>query len=371
MARKGRNIYKRKDGRWEGRLKTKVLESKGPYKSFYGRTYGEVKEKMTAYIKCEENNHAKNRITLNEAVKIWMKDKRPAWKQSTYACYMQIAEKFIFPELGSTSCEKITNHTIMEFQKKHGALSRAYLKSICGIIVRCLKHMNTIYGENFTLPVCTVVYGQKRSVTGSGRETTTPTPESLRILETYLSEHLEDSTCAGILLAMYTGIRIGELCALKWTDVDLVNGVLTIRQTMQRVRHFDKAEKTQIRLDLPKSDAAVRSIPIPITIRTKLADRPYVKEGFLIKGSKKDFAEPRTLQYRFEVILKNCGIPRFNFHRLRHAFASVCLMKGFDFKSLSELMGHASIQTTMNIYVHSNEARKKALMEQLNIFDAL
>ena len=367
MARRGRNIYKRKDGRWEGRLKRRDASLKGKYKSFYGRTYGEVKGKMEDYLRQIPQKPVPGNMTLGEAAEIWLKDNRSIWKPSTYACYMQLTQKYILPQLGPVPCEKINNCTLIKLQQQIN-LSKAYLKNICGIVIKSLKHVNAVYEKDFPVPKYSAAHGQS-APEAKFENDSIPSFENLKKLEVYLQNHLEDQTCAGILLAMYTGIRIGELCALRWEDIDLKNGLLFISRTMQRVKQFEEGGKTKVEVNPPKSQSSVRRIPIPLAVLTNLQNCACCKKGYVIRGKKQEFAEPRTLQYRLEAILSECEIPRFNFHKLRHAFASVCLMQGFDFKSLSELMGHSSIQTTLNIYVHSNEARKKALMEHLTLYE--
>lgn len=361
MARKGRNIYKRKDGRWEGRIQDKCLKSQGGYKSFYGHTCREVKEKMEEY-KSKAQRQVESGMTLHTAVELWLEDNRPFWKNSTYACYRQLAEKYIFSEMSGLFCSEVSNQTLREFQYRHGELSQSYIKNICAVMTKSLGYVSEMYGEDCVVPNHFTVCGQKSRVKES--KSFMPKPEAQRLLEAYLLEHLEDGTSAGILIAMYTGLRIGELCALRWENIDLEECKLTVRGTMQRVKCFEEGEKTRIQTELPKSEASMRCIPLPVGLCQSLK-RAALKEGYVIRGRKKAFAEPRTVQYRLSTILKKCGIPEFNFHMLRHAFASNCLIKGFDFKSLSEIMGHSNIQTTLSIYVHSNEEQKRLLMERL------
>lgn len=366
MARKGRNIYKRKDGRWEGRiLYPKGYEKKG-YLSFYGHSYKEVKEKMDKYILQPASSADFATMTVNEAVKIWFCDNEYAWKDSTKCRYQFLIQNYIQPEWGNLPCMHLQNRMLLKFANAHCVLSKSYLNDILGIMIRCCKYMNKMYGCSF--PQLQFLGGKS---TKGGRESNMPEHtikrKDLQQLEDYLLAHIDDDTCLGILIAMYTGLRIGELCALRWADLDLNQGELYVRSTMQRVGRLDEDGRTSIQISSPKSLSSQRRIPLPVILISLLQDRQQEGHEYLIKGRHREYAEPRTVQYRFQAILKKCGIQPFNFHTLRHNFASNCLMQGFDFKSLSELLGHSNIQTTLSIYVHSDDTRKKLLMNQFSL----
>ena len=179
-----------------------------------------------------------------------------------------------------------------------------------------------------------------------------------------------DVTCMGILLTGCSGIRIGELCALKWGDISFEKGTMHIGRTLQRIRTFCSnsgetgcySTGTKITITSPKSGNSDREIPLPGYLLTLLQKWRGRQEDYLMPGRKKEYTEPRTLQYRFLRILKSLGIPSFNFHMLRHIFATNCISHGFDMKTVSELLGHSNVTTTMRIYVHSDMQRKKMLM---------
>lgn len=191
----------------------------------------------------------------------------------------------------------------------------------------------------------------------------------MAVLEKYLIEHAGDDTCLGILIAFYTGIRIGELCALTWDDINLDEEVLYVRKNMQRVKRSDGGKNsTEILFQKPKTDTSIRSIPLPPVLLPFLKEHKGEDADYVIKGKKNPWAEPRTLQYRFSSILRQCSIKNFHFHMLRHAFATRCISKGFDVKSLSEILGHSSVQITLNLYVHSTMQRKKQLMNLFSFY---
>ena len=162
-------------------------------------------------------------------------------------------------------------------------------------------------------------------------------------------------------LSLFTGLRIGELCALKWKDVDLSNKTVSISKTIQRIRtDFG----TKLVITEPKSNSSVREIPVPECIMPILKKFSADKECYLLSGTSKP-VEPRVMQYRFQKLLKKAKLPSIHFHALRHMFATNCVEMGFDVKSLSEILGHSGVEITLNRYVHSSLERKKQFMKKL------
>ena len=368
MPRRGMNIYKRKDGRWEGRIKRKgAIEGKRSYRSVYGKTYTEVKARMET-VKSEpepstvDEKHQEQK-TVSDAVQVWLKERAPYWKKTTYAAYLHTIQKYILPGLGEVLLESVDGARIERFLseiRKERTLSVRYLRSICGLVLRIMKYMKRKH-------CCRAEIPENPLSPEKQKEKQLPREKSLAVLEQYLTKQAEqgDATCLGVLTAFYTGLRIGEVCALTWRDIDLEESLIYIRQNLQRVKAVDgQKNHTVILVQTPKTDTSCRTIPIPPVLLPLLKKQKQAPDCYLIKGKKKPWAEPRTLQYRFARILKDCGLERFNFHMLRHAFASYCIAEGFDVKSLSEILGHSSVQITMNLYVHSNMKRKRQLMEK-------
>lgn len=369
MPKRGENIYKRRDGRWEGRIKRSAyLQGGGKYQSVYGKTYGEVKRKLDEAR--QEKCFAAGRctITMKEAVNIWYADKRGDWKEGTYAVYRQTVEKYIIPGLGEQPLYKINNQAMAEFvakirrQNKEQGLSGVYLFYICGIVQRVMIHIQKKTGEKLEIPANPVSVEKRPKVMP-------PEIRELSVLEKYLLQNTKDNTCLGILTALHTGLRIGELCALTWKDIDLETGLLHVRSSLQRVRDYDSpGKKTRLAVVTPKTSCSIRDIPIPPVLLDALSACKKDSSCKLVSGARGDWMDPRTLQYRFQKILEECGIDHFNFHMLRHAFATRCMEKGFDSKSLSEILGHSSIQITLNLYVHSTLQRKRCLMNLVDSY---
>jgi len=184
-------------------------------------------------------------------------------------------------------------------------------------------------------------------------------------LEMILTHEL-DVHKLGILLCLYTGLRIGEICALRWQDISADFSTISIQQTIQRIKNFNGDEhKTKIIIDTPKSQRSVRVIPIPKFLSPYL--RKFAREsGAYFLGTKENtFTEPRTMQNHFARNIKAANIINANFHTTRHTFATRCIEAGVDIKSLSEILGHASVNITLNCYVHSLFDQKRESMNKL------
>lgn len=173
---------------------------------------------------------------------------------------------------------------------------------------------------------------------------------------------------AGILLCLFTGIRVGELCALCWENICLQDRVLCVQHTMQRIQTdtpFD--QKTKVMITSPKSKHSIRVIPLPEDFAKLLASiQPESSSGFFLTGKEHQWVEPRSMQNHFKRVLQCCAISPANFHTLRHTFATRCVELGFDLKSLSEILGHANVNITMNRYVHPSMELKRDHMQKLS-----
>lgn len=367
MPRKGLNIYKRKDGRWEGRILRGTKEGKRQYTSVYGHSYREAKEKLLEVTADCRKEMPKCGLSVSQVMEQWLKDKQHTWKESTYACYRGIVNLHITGNIGQIPAREFNDIQFHGFLRdihcKSGlSAAPAYIHNIGAAIIQAFRYMSREY--HYNLPSLT-----NMKMIRTGRNLVLPSESEMGQLRDYLYLHEQDSTCIGILLAYHTGIRLGELCALKWGDIDFEKGMLTINRNMQRVKNFQQSEsKTNICIQTPKTVTSSRSIPLPDRLVEFLHQNRRDGKNYVIQGKNREWAEARTVQYRFSAILKNCGITHFKFHTLRHYFATTCIQRGFDVKSLSEILGHSTVQTTMNLYVHSSMAQKRKLMNQ--IFEA-
>jgi integrase len=179
-----------------------------------------------------------------------------------------------------------------------------------------------------------------------------------------LTKYLNDNTDVykfGILLALYTGMRIGELCALQWEDI--TDNHIQINKTLMRIK-TDNC-KTEIKIGTPKSESSKRFIPTPQCLLPLI--NKFRKNGYVLSTEKLEFTEPRLLQIKFKNIITKCQIENINFHALRHTFATRCVEAGVDVKTLSEILGHSDVKTTLNRYVHSSFELKQKSMAQFEL----
>lgn len=354
------NIYRRKDGRWEGRIsKGKSKNGKRRYNAFFGRSKEEVAAKMRAY---DSRNRPINEVfvTVSQLYEEWFQKNRHRLKESTAANYTMKAEKHILPEFGSRIVTEIDASEICHFIqiKQNNGLSNRYISDILIMMKSIFKHGFLRYHTANPMDGITMPKKQRTEI----RLLTVDEQEDL---EQYISEN-HNLTTLGIALAKSMGLRIGEICALQWEDIDLKKRTLTVKKTIQRIKSKDGSRKTKLIITAPKSETSHRIIPIPKFIVGFLNEFKGDAKDFLLSGKEKPI-EPRTMQYRFAKILKNGKLPSINFHALRHIFASNCIKLGFDIKALSEILGHSGVEITLNRYVHSSFEQKIEYMERLKM----
>lgn len=351
------NVYKRKDGRWEARIPAgKDENGKRKYRSFYGKTREEAVFKQTIACQSMAEDYALTEMTVTELVTEYLGVMSTRLKESTLANYRMKAEKHIIPVFGDIQCCVLKAKEIYAFieQKMKEGLSVRYISDIIVLLKAIFRYASREYHirnvlENLIMP--------KKSKP----EIEVLNENQQEKLERYLAEH-RDLTAVSISLSMYMGMRIGELCALKWGDIDLQKREITVRKTIQRIQVRGGKHKTKLIITEPKSANSMRVIPIPECLVKLLEQFKSNAENFVLSGSKKP-VEPRVMQYRFAAILRNADLPSVHFHSLRHLFATNCIALGFDVKTLSEILGHSSIEVTLSRYVHSSMDRKRACMD--------
>lgn len=188
--------------------------------------------------------------------------------------------------------------------------------------------------------------------------------------QSQLCEHIlknPEACSIGILVCLFTGLRIGEICALRWEDISFSEQSIYIHHTLQRIQiHQGNKAKTEVVMTTPKSPCSIRKIPLPDEIAKILILNQKSSSGYVLTNDDYKFIEPRTMQNKFKKILKAAGIENANFHALRHTFATRCVELGFDVKTLSEILGHATVNITMNRYVHPTYEMKKKNMQKLS-----
>lgn len=380
MARHGENIRKRTDGRWEGRYKV-FDESRGKYiyRSVYGRGYLETKEKlsiarlgsachgMTKKITAEaENGNQKSadwnniNVLFSQTAEEWLAELSSSRKYSTYIKYNTIYQTHLACIIGS--CQ-LSADMVQELQEKiydhlsKEELSESLQKSVICVANQIFTFANKYYLASVPLLKRQIPKVKKKTVGALSRR------EQAMLLN-YIYERM-DKFMAAILLCLYAGLRLGELCALRWTDIDFQGKALTINRTVQRIAVPGHMTKTVLLETNPKSESSRRTIPLAAELLEVLSQ--LKGEQLYVFGEKKPL-DPRTMQYRFKKILKEANIEDKTFHTLRHTFATNCVENGMDVKVLSELLGHSDVKLTLNRYVHPTMDSKRKQLGELSDF---
>jgi integrase len=359
MPRTGENIYRRRDGRWEARLLVGGVDG-SKYRSLYASTYAEVKRKQRAAAAHQLvmlPTEPQRIMLFGRIAADWLAFVRLRVKISTYGKYERIVRLHIVPALGKQRIDRMTRVKIEQFAG--------------GLIADGLAPKTA---QDVLIVTKAILKYAKVTVDFSGI-TVKCDPKEMRVLSKSEKDALTkfltqnaDAVTLGVLLALYTGIRIGELCALRWENIDLTEKTLSIKNTMQRIPDFDGGEaKTKVVVTSPKSKCSVRTLPLPDFLIALLEPAAAHPKAFLLSGVSSRFIEPRTIQNRFKAYITACGIVDVNFHCLRHTFATRCVELGFDTKSLSEILGHSSVTITLERYVHSSLELKRVYMAKLKL----
>ena len=356
MPRKGENIYKRKDGRWEARYhKSRNADGSIRYGYVYARSYTEVKNKLVRKqkeISIINPSVGSNSIrTFASTAGEWLVYKTPFLKDASVSKYSNIIHLHLIPFFQEQSVHSITYKKVEEFYNSLHMKTISVMKSI-------LLYANT---KGYTRFLPLIRFKSKISV----KKLVILSSRNQEILSSYLCLNLTYRNL-GLLICMYTGIRLGEACALTWEDVAIKDGFIYINKTMQRIQKEHGGKKTMVIVAEPKTESAIRTIPLPGQLLQIIKSSQLPKTGYLLTGSFEKYIEPRNYHYYFQKVLRQCGIPKTNFHTLRHTFATRCVELGFDIKTLSEILGHSNINITLNRYVHPSFDLKKQNMNKIN-----
>ena len=365
MARKGENIYKRKDGRWEGRyIKGRKPNGRALYGSIYGKKYGDVKCELiplkSAYTN-REHREIKFIGTVWDWLLFWLNDlEKPNIKPSTYASYRNKLENHILPTLGEKRLDKLTEDNVQAWVDGLVAagLSVSSIRTIYRIFNAALqkavfKHCLFINPlQNVILPSAEI------------KKINALTVAQQKELE---KQAYQSKGGEAIIFALYSGMRIGEISALMWNDIDFDNNIICVTRTMQRITSFENGRtKTKIIVGIPKSNSSYREIPFGNYLRKYLLDLKANSKSDYVISCKGHHAEPRVISYRFRQTAKDAGLKKATFHGLRHTYATRCIERGVDIVTLSRLLGHASAKMTLDTYADSTMEQRKSAMKMLD-----
>lgn len=361
MSRRGENIFKRKDGRWEGRYSIgRNEQGRLIYHSVYGRSYRDVKDRINCrkneVVVCSpglRNGHSH----FDEDVQRWFGKLAVTRKHSTVIKYQNIYDKYIYPILGEKETNKIIcedlkttlNNAGIKVNRKEISIST--FNSIRGVLKQIISFLLPEY--QFDTIARDICFCKCRTVT----------PVVLSLAEQYQLERYLlndiDRYKLGILICLYTGLRVGEICALTTDAINIEKRSISVTQTVQRIKVSGQVHKTELRVTEPKTFSSQREIPICDYLAAIL--KVYMPDSKYLLGNNP--YEPRTYQYKLKKYFKCLSIEKKHFHTLRHTFATNCIACGMDSKCLSEILGHADVKTTLNRYVHPSFDNK---IQQIN-----
>ena len=309
----------------------------------------------------------KNKILYSDWIYEWLIDKKEYIKESTYANYSNNIFNHIIPKLGNIYIQDLNHKIIQDFllylfkngrKDGSGGLSEKTIKDITIIIKGSLrKAINEEKIRHFEL---TFNYPKDNK----DSKIYILSKHEQNKLTNYVLENLTNRNI-GLLISLYSGLRIGELCALQWNDIDFKKNILSVNKTIQRVYIKDKDNNiSKVIITTPKTKNANREIPINKEFLELLRKLKTKGDDYIITGSSK-YLEPRTYRKYFNKVLKQVKIKQFNFHSLRHTFATNCISLGVDYKTVSELLGHANVNITLNLYVHPRLSQKKKCIDMI------
>ena len=299
----------------------------------------------------------KRRKNFRVVTEEWLKYKKNTVKKSTYYNYSYSVEKYLYPKFADQDITQIKDYN--DFIEK---LTDTLAPKTVRDIITKLKEIINFYEEEHN----TKLNIKKMSLPKMNKK-------EIQILSNKEKQKLEkyciqqnDLKSLGILICLNTGLRVGEVCALRWENIDFETRRIHVEKTIERI--YSKEEnKTIVIIDTPKSMTSIRTIPINSKLYNilKQMKRKCTKNDFVLTGLSDHYVEPRNYQYNFREILKKSKIKRYKFHTLRHTFATNCIEAGMDIKSLSEILGHADVSITLNIYVHSSDKTKRKYLEKI------
>lgn len=284
----------------------------------------------------------------------WLSNQKKYLKYSTYTNYFNIIHNHIMPHLGDYDIDELKEEILQNFileQLEHGrvdhtgGISHKYAKDIITVLKLTINHDFKICLP-YEKPKAVEIFEKENQIT--------------------LINHLQSNITHknfGILLCIHTGIRIGELCALKWSDINIQTKLLKIDKTM--IRTYTREDGSKLHITSPKTRSSIRNVPLNSWIM-QYATLLQGEDDHYILTNKPSYIEPNKYRLYYNKILKDLELPHLTFHALRHTFATRCIECGCDYKSLSELLGHSNVSITMNIYVHPQMELKRKCVELLS-----
>ena len=301
-----------------------------------------------------------NKKTIREIAEAWKEYKRPYVKQSTMAAYVLILENHVLPEFGDN--DSLHEHDVQAFvlKKIERGLSVKSVKDILIVLKMVMKF--GVKNEWMTHYEWDIKYPANNQ------------PKELEVLSVANHKKILDYVqhnftfmSLGIYISLSTGLRIGEICALKWSDINVADGTITVQRTIERIYVVEGGKKhTQLVINNPKTVNSCREIPMSKELLAMVKPMKKVVNGdFYVLTNEDKPTEPRTYRNYYNRLMEKLDIPKLKYHGLRHSFATRCIEAGCDYKTVSVLLGHSNISTTLNLYVHPNMEQKKRCINKM------
>ncbi|MDV4043701.1 site-specific integrase [Elizabethkingia anophelis] len=297
---------------------------------------------------------------LSEVIILWKEDKRNYVKKSTFSAYVLLIENHLLPTFGNRY--EVQEEDVQKFvlRKLEAGLSQKTIKDILIVLKMVLKFgakNKWISYEPFEIQYPTIRESQHIEVLSKADQ---------KKIMNYIQEHFTFRNL-GVYICLSAGMRIGEICALTWEDIDIDSGVIRVNRTIQRIYVIEgDTRRTELILDTPKTKNSIREIPISKDLLRILKPfKKIVNSSFFILTNDAKPTEPRTYRSYFKNLMITLNMPQLKFHGLRHSFATRCIESNCDYKTVSVLLGHSNISTTLNLYVHPNMEQKKKAIEQM------
>ena len=298
---------------------------------------------------------------FSKIVALWKEDKKQYVKRSTFAAYTLLIENHILPSFGEMALVEEQDVQTFVFRKLNEGLSHKTIKDILIVLKMILrfgvKNQMTEYRQ---IDIKFPTERDKHSIDILSRSHQKQIMEYIRLHYTFKN--------LGIYICLSAGMRIGEICALTWDDLDVENGIIHVRKTIQRIYVIEEHRKyTEVILDTPKTKNSIREIPMTKNLLKMIRPiKKIVNGNFYVLTNEPKPTEPRTYRNYYKQFMQSLGLPLMKFHGLRHSFATRCIESKCDYKTVSVLLGHSNISTTLNLYVHPNLEQKKRCMEQMS-----
>ncbi|AZA60078.1 tyrosine-type recombinase/integrase [Chryseobacterium indoltheticum] len=298
--------------------------------------------------------------TFAQIVELWKKDKQLYVKKSSFSAYVLLLENHLLPKFADVSSIEEEEVQQFVFQKLEQGLSQKSIKDVLIVLKMVMKFgakYKWIQYTPFDIQYPTVRENQSIEVL---------TRTHQKKVMNYIQEHFTFRNL-GVYICLCSGMRIGEICALTWEDIDTDNGIINIRKTIQRIYIIeDGKRRTELLLDTPKTKNSIREVPMSRDLLRMLKPfKKIVNPLFFVLTNDAKPTEPRTYRSYYKNLMKQLEIPEIKFHGLRHSFATRCIESKCDYKTVSVLLGHSNISTTLNLYVHPNLEQKKKAIDQM------